>query len=226
MGIDLLALGNHKIEFNDPNEVVQIFSELDTVGISKKYAEMIKQYYYDLEFPENVKDFQPQNYIIKEYATIQEQFEKEGCVTFAGYRGCGIGSIQVTPKIFFFYPGFRWQLFFMPDTIQEAVQYFADRFFKLLGCTEMIYLPDSTDTSDASYRLLGHAKPTLKAGLHSKTIENTPQTKSLYSDFIYQYDKSYEEVRDQLFSILGKGAGNHEEFLQNENYSYMLKKLV
>lgn len=26
MGIDLLAFGNHKIEFNDPNKIVQIFS--------------------------------------------------------------------------------------------------------------------------------------------------------------------------------------------------------
>ncbi len=45
-------------------------------------------------------------------------------------------------------------------------------------------------------------------------------------DFIYRYDKSYEEVRDHLSSTLGRGASNYEEFLRNENYLYMLKKLV
>ncbi|MDD4426375.1 MAG: hypothetical protein PHS40_10650 [Mariniphaga sp.] len=214
MGIDVVGLGKHKAVFKNPDEIIEIITNISKKTDLKQYALNIKEYYKDLIVPERNEDLFIKPYLIDRYAKIEEQYYDQDCISFHGFKDCGIGGLHIFPDKLEFYPGFRWLLFAGNNIIHDAVVDFAKFFFSQLGCEEIIFIPDGPDIS--SKLLCGAIE-------RSDEVKYCYELDSIMADMLNSRKFTYDEFKYYLEERMGLPAKNQKEFSSNK-YRYFLVK--
>ena len=221
MGVDLLVIGNHKVEYNDPKEIRKILSEVSDKTCFRIYAQQLKEFYVDLDLPQNEENYKIVPYSKRNYLSVSDQFQKAGYCTFKGYKDCGVSELNISLKLIHLYPCVRWTLFSNSEVIYSAISNFANSFFYHLGCTEIIYLPEAIDISE---QLLGPSKPS-GAFFLKDNIEFNSNINRLFHEVIYDIHHDFEDLKTQLNISLGAPAKNWGELHSNFDTQYLIEKL-
>lgn len=215
MGVDLLVIGNHKVNFIDPEEIIEIVGAIPADSGLKNYGRQIQELYPERKLPTRDQDYQLVPYYGRDYESIPDLYQKEGCVYFKGYM---IEQLIISPELLHLYPGFRWDYYWSCYDLFRAIRGLARSVLSRLGCNEFIFMPDSLNIS--SY-LLGDVD-TSGQFFKTKRLPDTPLTNSLFQNVIYDLHHPFEDIKDKLAQYLGPPATSYRELVANNDFNYLI----
>lgn len=218
----MLIIGNHTLKFTNPDEIINFISEISSNSVLNLFNEMINIKSEGLS--EKAQGIFILPYTDEKYLNSNDQFSKEGFVSFRGVISNEMMQIDIGPAYFRFFPRYTWAMFHLFENIHEEIHKFFLEFLSKIGCSEFIYFPDSSSIAEF-----------VSGKTNTGTYEYTnklqkyypPKTDSPFKEICTNKHLSYIHIKERLHQFIGEPAWRWADlvFTEDYKYKYLLEKI-
>jgi hypothetical protein len=220
MDENMIMIGNHTLACSTADEIINLITDISGDSI-------LKYFYEDCIFSKNRESANPQGifiipYVDEKYLNSNDQFSKEGLVSFRGIIDNKSFQIDVGPEYFLFFTSLSWTVYYWSEDFQTEILNFSVRFLSKMGSSELIFFPDKNSIAE-------FVSGKINTGTYEPTPINfekyNPQPSSPFKDNCTKRQLTYNQIKQRLQIYMGIPAPRWVELVFDDQYNYLLERI-
>jgi len=161
-------IGNHTLVYSTAGEIIDLITEISGDSILNYFFE---EYYNRKKgVSTNPQGVFIMPYVEEKYLNSNDQFSKEGFVSFRGVIYNNTFQIDIGAEYYLFFPGLFWTLYHLTEDIHPEIHNFSVRFLSKMGSSEFIIFPDLTSIAEF-----------VSGKINTGTYESKPISSEMYN---------------------------------------------